>query len=162
MANPQTKFPMFVDRTDDFNLRQVAPRLWVGAERSPTKIPEGVWALVVDLYGEPFETKKESRYKLAKRLLHWPFIDGDNFPQGALFTIGREVKKARRVGPVLIHCQAGLSRSASAAYMVLRCCDGLSHDEAIRRVFVEEGWPRTTTIASAKGFVDAVKRVKAG
>lgn len=153
-------FPKFTHKDEDNNLRIVAPHLWIGAEHSPSKRPTGQpWELVVDLYGVPLEEGEDHRYDGAKEVLHWPFIDGEKFPDGLLQTVVSRVSQIRPLGHVLIQCQAGLSRSASATYAVLRLLDGLTHEEAFLRVYAgEPDFPRKTTIASARAFVDAVQR----
>ena len=150
----RSPFPYFVLRDDDHNLRMVAPRLWVGAEHAPKKTPAGRWKLVVDLYGVPLEEGEDGRYREADEVLHWPFIDGEQFPVGLLDAAVSRVQQARAMGHVLVHCQAGLSRSASTAYACLRVLDGLSHEEAFQRVYCgEPDFPRKTTIGSARSWV---------
>jgi hypothetical protein len=82
----------------------VAPRLWVGAEHSPKKTPAGRWRLVVDLYGVPLEEGEDHRYREVDELLHWPFIDGEKFPEGLLEAAVSRVAQARAQGHVLVHC----------------------------------------------------------
>lgn len=155
VGRPVVNYPAFTHKDEKHNLRIVAPRLWIGAEYAPLKIPAGPWALVVDLYGAPLEGGEDRRYQYANELIHWPFLDGDHFPEGLLPAILPRVRAARGSGPVLIHCQAGLSRSASATYAVLRLLDGLDHREAFARVYAgEPEFPRKTTIASARAFVE--------
>lgn len=160
-AGPDDKWPRYIDRSEFVNLRAVAPRLYVGAEGSPPRAP---WALVVDLYGVPLEEgQHDHRYRTAERLLHVPFIDGDAFPRGWLGAVLSAVGAARKQGDVLVHCQAGLSRSASAAYAVLRLVDKLSHADAYARIKTDEksrSWPRTETLASARRFVDRLSSLK--
>ena len=134
---------------DDMNLREVAPGLFVGDERSPLA---GEWATIIDFYGtrSPLIAAHQRR---AKRLLRIPFEDGQPFPPGALdaaWTAWQETDLDH--GNTLLHCQAGLSRSASAAYALLRKRYGLSHAEALARVttpFTAHQFPLRTTLASA-------------
>jgi hypothetical protein len=154
-AGPDKGWPRYIDRSEFVNLRAVGPRLYVGAEGSP---PKASWALVVDLYGAPLEEGRlDTRYRTTERLLHVPFLDGDAFPRGWLGAVVSAVSTARKHGMVLIHCQAGLSRSASAAYAVLRVLDGLPHADAYERIKTDEGtntWPRVETLGSARRFVE--------
>lgn len=158
-------WPRWIDPSDEVNLREVAPNLYVGAEYAPLRPPEGTrgnrWELVVDWYGS--SQRYPSRVqKTAKRVLSLPFDDGDRFPDGALSQMIRRVQAARRRGPVLLHCQAGLSRSASAAYAALRRLSRVPHEEALRRVkgHPSEGtqvirtYPRKDTLASARAWVE--------
>lgn len=151
------EFPRWIDRSHAANLREVGPNLFVGAEWSPGQPPKGKrWAAVVDLYGSSLEEPgREAIYHRADCLLHWPFLDGDYFPTGALDAVTRIVKLGRTRGPVLIHCQAGLSRSASAAYAMLRTQDKLGHADALARIKVprESEFPRKETLASAQTWV---------
>jgi len=88
----------------------------------------------------------------------------DRAPIGAAI-IGRVVAFVaahRPARPVLIQCYAGLSRSASLAYAVLRVVDGLDHDAALARVAhaVEHSdrtarFPHPVTLASAQAWCDA-------
>lgn len=147
-------FPRWIDRSATRNLREVGRNLYVGAEGSPAvRVGNRDWSLVVDLYGVPLESGRLDRYTGSVRTVTWPFLDGDHFPPGLLGLLSSLVPICRKRGPTLVHCQAGLSRSASAAYAMLRLQDRLSHDEALRRVTLEPGFPRTTTIASARSFV---------
>lgn len=65
---------------DDMNLREVAPGLYVGAERAT--LADG-WHTVIDLYGSrsPAVVGHQRR---ASHLLRLPFEDGQPFPPGAL------------------------------------------------------------------------------
>lgn len=149
-----TKWPRWIERDETINLREVAPNLYVGAEYATLHPPEGKkWELVVDWYGS--STQYPSRVKrTAKKLLSLPFLDGDAFPPKALDTLLRRVQSARSRGPVLVHCQAGLSRSASSAYALLRRLSRLPHEEALRRVKVMPGFPRKATLGSARGWAE--------
>ena len=152
-----TKWPRWIKKEEAINLREVAPNLFVGAEYATLHPPEGTrggrWELVVDWYGS--STQYPSRVmKTAKKVVSLPFLDGDAFPPKALDTLLRRVQAARRRGPVLVHCQAGLSRSASSAYALLRRMSRLPHEEAIRRVKVIPGFPRKETLRSARAWAE--------
>ena len=147
-------WPKWINKDERENLREVAPNVFVGAEYATLSPPGGKpWELVIDFYGS--DLRWPSRTKTtAKKALAIPFLDGDNFPAGALTTTVRAVREARKRGPVLIHCQAGLSRSASAAYAFLRRVSRVPHAEALRRVKVCAGFPRTETLGSARSWVE--------
>lgn len=148
-----SKWPRWVNRDESENLREVAPNVYVGAEYATLTPPGGKWELVVDFYGSDLRWPSRTR-DTAKKAIAIPFLDGDSFPPGALTKTLRAVRSARQRGPVLIHCQAGLSRSASAAYAFLRRVSRLPHAEALRRVKVCAGFPRVETLASARSWVE--------
>lgn len=151
-------YPRWVDKRDPYLLREVARNFYIGAERSPELDPGALWAAVVDLYGSGEE--RPARYEGANVLMRWPFYDGDSFPPGALDAIEGVLRGNLRHGPVLVHCQAGLSRSASAAYAMLRVLGAHNHAEALRRVKADPDFPRRKTLASARRW--AKKRSLAG
>lgn len=138
------------------NLREVAPGLFVGAVDAVTAQP---WHTIIDLYGTATDPFKRVRYATAHQVLSIPFPDGDAIPEGALERIDAALSRAK--APTLIHCQAGLSRSASVAYAMLRHRKHLSHDAALARVTTPghgHQFPRPTTLASARTWVQANRR----
>lgn len=145
-------WPQWSQPDEEYNLREVAPNLWVGAELSPGLRPAGPWHGVVDLYGSSSEAANKPLYAGVGELLQRPFYDGANFPKGTLDDILGLVVRHVGKGPILLHCQAGLSRSASAAYAMM-CLVGTPHREALRRVKVEKGFPRAETLKSARRWV---------
>jgi len=157
MPTAQTRYPRWVEPSPEQNLREVGRDLFVGAELAPAVRPRRRrWAVVVDLYGSSLEEPdRESIYSGADLLLHWPFLDGDSFPVGVLDAVERVIRVGRAKGPVLLHCQAGLSRSASAAYAMLRVLDHVDSERALQRVKVpgEDDFPRAPTLASARKWV---------
>lgn len=134
---------------DDMNLREVAPGLYVGAERAT--LADG-WHTVIDLYGSrsPAVVGHQRR---ASHLLRLPFEDGQPFPPGALDAAWEAWQRAdAEHGNTLLHCHMGLSRSASAAYALLRKRYGLSHAQALARVvtpITDHQYPLAPTLASA-------------
>jgi protein-tyrosine phosphatase len=141
---------------DEQNLREVAPGLWVGAVDAVTAQP---WHTIIDLYGTATDPFKRVRYANAQQVVSIPFADGDAIPEGALDRIHAALNQAQT--PTLIHCQAGLSRSASDAYGMLRHRGKLSHDAALARVTTPghgHQFPRPTTLASARAWVHARRR----
>ena len=156
---PKSRWPRWVERADEINLREVAPNLYVGGQFSPLEMPTGKkWELVVDFYGKSAQYPSRVR-DTAKKLLALPFLDGDRFPPGALTRALQQVRAARRRGPVLIQCQAGLSRSASAAYGLMRRIGRLSHAVALKRVKCRGAaeFPREATLASAREWVEKAR-----
>jgi hypothetical protein len=143
------RLPRWIDDDRAVMLRQVAPGLYLGAEGARKRMK---WGLVVDLYGSRLPV--DTQY-----LLRWPMFDGDPVSSTLLDAAVLLVRKIRdgRQGPVLVHCQAGLSRSPSVAYGLLRRLDGLTHQEALHRVLVDtpgwgklQGFPVPQTLASVK------------
>lgn len=156
-------YPEWLNTQGEYNLRLVGKNLAVGAFAAPElhlmdgrrSIP---WACIVDLYGssKEYDTSHGEAYKHATVMLRFPFEDGNGFPPGALDAIKAAVRAGRKTGPVLIHCAAGMSRSVSAAYAMLRVLDGLSHEAALERVRDPEqpNFPMRTTLASARRWVE--------
>lgn len=81
-------------------------------------------------------------------LFRTSFPDGTEI-QPRVFARALGVYRAAQ-GNVLVSCAAGLSRSPSVAYAILRRALGLGHAEALDRVSVE-GW----TLAGTKPFESA-------
>jgi hypothetical protein len=138
---------------DGMNLREVAPNLYVGEETAPLR---GDWHTIIDFYGHaPWIVSLE--YPKAKNYVRIPFEDGSAFPKGALDAAWDAWQLASlEGGDTLIHCQAGLSRSASAAYGLLRKRFGLRHAEAVARVvtpFTDHQYPLKATLKSAADWV---------
>jgi hypothetical protein len=134
---------------DGMNLREVAPNLYVGEETAPLR---GDWHTIIDFYGRAPWLVQLS-YPQARNYVRIPFEDGAEFPKGALDAAWDAYQMAAiEGGDTLIHCQAGLSRSASAAYALLRKRFGLRHAEALDRVvtpITDHQYPLTTTLRSA-------------
>lgn len=125
-----------------------------GAERLTDLVPETT--PVVQLYeglprlGKLFDP--ETGLAVGNRALRRPMYDGEVIPPSILDEIARWCEGRPRV---LVQCQAGLSRSASVAYALLRA-RSVGHDEALRRVSLTidhhdrpQRWPRRETIGSA-------------
>jgi hypothetical protein len=156
----RTRYPRWItlptrslDKLEPQNLREVGPNLFVGADGSPSYGTR--WALVVDLCGRTLDEGAIERdyAPFADKVFSAPFDDGHPIPKGHLEAIVPRVSLARERGPTLVHCAAGLSRSASVAYVVLRMEDGLHHEEALRRVSVpgiEPYYPHPVVLKSAR------------
>lgn len=135
-------WPAWVDRDAAVNLRQVGENLYVGAFAAHEKL--GLWGGVVSFYAPRGEPR-------TRRHLYWPFEDGERFPEGCLTAV--EAFCRDRQGPVLLHCAAGLSRSAAAAYAILCTHHRCSHEEALLRVRATPGYPLDETLLSAVDWV---------
>jgi protein-tyrosine phosphatase len=138
---------------EGMNLREVAPYLYVGEQTAPLR---GNWHTVIDFYGNaPYYVRPA--YKDVKNYVRIPFDDGDVFPDDALEAAWEAWQTAEdEGGETLIHCQAGLSRSASAAYALMRLRYGLDHDTALARVvtpYTAHQYPMRLTLASAYDWV---------
>ncbi len=154
-------YPRWINPKDEINLRAVASKLYVGGEKAPALCQGARWRLIVDLYGESLDATSRRGYSDAESLLAWPFNDGNRVPSGLLDVAVPLIGLALRRGPVLIHCQAGLSRSASVAYAVLRYHGGLTHQEALSRVITpgyEKIYPKAATLKSARVWVQQQRR----
>lgn len=158
-------YPFWVDEDFFHNTREVAPRLFVGAIRSPILARQGRLGkvtLIVSLCGESEDINEQiSRNRaycsVPERIIR-PFRDGEGFPGDLLDRIyDRTAAHLDAGGAVLIHCRAGLSRSVSAAYAVLRRREGLSHDAALDRVQGHPNFPCAGTLASARSWVHGMK-----
>lgn len=145
----------YSDKLNAVNLREVHPGLFVGGEVAPRRPPQGRWALVVDLCGRALEPGAPYVYERADMVLPIPFQDATPFPSGALDQIVETIAGLSGDGPVLVQCRAGLSRSASAAYALLRQA-GVPDAEAVRRVTVDAslGYPHPVVLNSARAWVD--------
>lgn len=154
----ENSWPKWANQSDLILLRQVGPCLFVGAEGSPTHAQAHGVRCIVDLYGDGVHPKvNDLRHQAYARVQTYrrPFLDGSKFPPGVLDKVSRLLEICMEGSvPMLIHCQAGLSRSASAAYAMLRHHHDLPEEEALRRVRVP-GWevfPRPTTLAAAEAW----------
>jgi hypothetical protein len=119
--------------------------------------PEKSWALVVDLAGEYHTKFGPLRYLFCKHVVSFPFRDGEPIPDGLLDQIYSFVVQHLLMGPILIHCQAGASRSVSVAYALLRRMYGLTHKTALARVqnpLLGPEFPAEATLQSARDWAE--------
>lgn len=147
---PLVQYPRWVDR--DCTLREVGPGLFVGDWRSPGLARQIPFKLVVRMTAGSALQPVRSDGSTA-RILHAPMNDGDALDPATLDAIDQEIRDALPRGPVLIHCQAGLSRSASVAYAMLRRIFGRSHQAAYSAVKAHANYPLRTTLDSARQWV---------
>lgn len=142
-------------------LRDVGEGVFVGSAGAHER-PEVEGLPVVQLYeglprlGPRFDP--ETGLAVGERALRRPFYDGDIAPPEMLDEVARWCAGEPRV---LVQCQAGLSRSASVAYALLRA-RGVGHAEALRRVAVrvehhdrDEVFPRRETLESCVAWATA-------
>ena len=147
------KFPRWISTSEEVMLREVAKGLYVGGCESVRRLQGEPWAAVIDLYGTSGEPARAQSYDGVIRapiLLRWPFDDNIAIPSGLLDAVSHLVAGNIRSGPILIHCQAGLSRSASVAYALLRTLGELTPKQALSRVYAVKGFPRRPTLGSAE------------
>jgi hypothetical protein len=106
-------------------ISQITDDLWTGGWLPDVKLPDD-FLFVVSMYpwGKYELGLSTARIEVAMQ-------DSDEVPDRAqLFTLGRIVNAFRGAGKTLVHCQAGLNRSALVAGVAL-ILDGHSPDEAI-------------------------------
>ena len=153
-------WPRWIDEAWKVNLREVAPGIFVGGHFSVRRFHPGrmtgVVALSRERVGEPPDLTSFYAALPRERLVWAPMEDGEGI---AGQTLDRALSLARSASaerPLLIHCQAGLSRSVSVAYGVLRILYGLSSDEALARVrgSRDTTFPLSITLRSARTWVD--------
>jgi len=152
MMNGET-FPQSLPTTDTrANLRRVAPGLYVGSALAVCERParNRDWWAVIDCHGPRgvASVHRELRFGQLDRVIRYAFEDGFPVPEALL--VAAEALYRRAVGSVLVSCAAGVSRSASVAYALLRVVRELPHDEAFERVVCSGGRPRPETLASAE------------
>lgn len=136
-----------------FNLREVASGFHLGAAAAATGRKD--WALVVDFDGLSQDADNRDCYPTTARVEVLRFTDGRSFPPGHLDRALVLLNEYRERGPILFHCAAGMSRSPSAAYAMLRVAYELPHEEALRRIQVPngDGYPLPRTLNSAIEWV---------
>ena len=137
MSAPPLTYPRWISPGFLYNLREVGPDLYVGSKvavASPP--PRREWAAWIDVHGDElgagFSAARETAIgKLRCPQLRWPFHDGYPIPEG-LLDAALAIYQARR-GPVLVSCAAGISRSVSVAYALVRALERVGHQESLSR-----------------------------
>jgi hypothetical protein len=150
----------------DTNLREVAPRLFVGSLLAAAL--DGPWSARVDLTydGVPDPDNPDAPY------LHVGIHDGEWYRAHQLDAIAAFVRLALNVHSnptlhartrVIVHCAAGVSRSPSVAYGLLRVIFGLDHETAFQRVLARLPMhpPMPDTLCSVRDWAD-VRCIQAG
>lgn len=145
--------PRWIDT--EKNLREVSSSLFVGNQSAP--MFPGKWGLIVDLCGQWQIDRRP--YPFGIPVLSFRLEDGNPIPDKVFEQVyDRSRVHLKRREPVLIHCAAGLSRSASMAYALLRVGRGMSHAAAMERVLtpasIERGYPMPMTIESARSWAE--------
>lgn len=162
VPNLSAQYPRWIHSGEDINLRAVGPLLLVGATRSPGVVPVEHLGGIVDLYGDSPESNAAGAQGVPR--LACTMLDGNAIPAKYMDAALELWRQCRNEGkPMLIHCQAGLSRSASMAYGLLRVEERLTHPEAMRRVqtpkYARE-FPRPATLASARTWARDTVRAR--
>lgn len=152
-------FPQYLPHADArANLRRVGADLYVGGATAILERPSpgrGWWG-AIDLHGgrhmEAF--RREPAFGDLDRFLRAAFEDGFPVPDGVLDAAAAFAR--RRQGPLLVCCAAGVSRSATVAYAILRAEGRAGHDAALRAVSCANGRPLPATLRSAEVWADAL------
>lgn len=149
-------YPIWINEADGVFLREVARGLFVGAQGAASVRP---WDLVVDLHGIELVTAGE--------VLVRTFSDGEPFPPAVLDEIYAKTERVLdQGGVVLLACEMGRSRSASAAYAMLRTIPRVGRNDAYNRIATQMTiptgtkrklsmtYPRRTTYKSASDWAE--------
>ena len=140
------------------NLREVGPNLFVGGMHAPATSPgpgRGHWSLILDLIGQ--HAAHPEKYAGCPHVMSVSLLDGEPIPMRLLDMFTARAATRREAGtPVLVHCAAGLSRSASVAVGALVAQDRLSWPEARARVAVVGGedYPMPRTLISVRKWLE--------
>ena len=154
MSLPEVRW---IDRPT--NLRQVAPGLYVGDLRSPMSGAGERFTTIVDLAGPSgnasLDQGRQRAYRAVPRYILRYFPDGQSIPDGLLDQV-LGVLRAEPRGRMLVHCAAGLSRSASVCYAMLRVQWHLNHQQALDRVRVDGSinFPNPMVLTSAWAWAE--------
>jgi protein-tyrosine phosphatase len=104
---------------------EIADNLWQGGCRNGLILPRFIGHLVSLHPWETYKVKHELDSHLAVRM-----HDTADQPTGQVDLLAAWVNSCRESGPVLVHCQAGLNRSALVTARALMLA-GATADEAI-------------------------------
>jgi protein-tyrosine phosphatase len=108
-------------------ISQLNDRLWVGGCQDGLVLPSNIEHLVSVYPWEEYTVNHELRSSLTVRM-----YDGDSVDEEVVEDVARAINECRRDGTTLVHCQAGLNRSALVAALALMTGDeGLGAAEAI-------------------------------
>lgn len=143
-----TTYPRFLLPTDSnfSTLREVYSGIFVGGARSPY-VMSGIVEYCIALHpldeeDIPFRLNQSFNFK---RFISAPIEDGVEVPEDVL---EMSWQMYRKYGSILIHCKAGLSRSATVAYAIL-LKSGFSNSEALRMVKIKKNYPFENMIIGA-------------
>lgn len=104
---------------------QITEKLWTGG--CPVRVVPSEFQFIVCLYPWESYTRHPHQTYLEARL-----YDSSSMPDKAtLYALADYVAAVSKIGPTLVHCQAGLNRSALVAGLAL-VRSGMSADNAIR------------------------------
>ena len=106
-------------------ISEIAPDLWQGGCRDGLILPPHIRHLVSLYPWESYKVRHELDSAVVVRMLDSTEQDTESIPILAAW-----VNACRKTGPVLVHCQAGLNRSALITACALML-EGASADEAI-------------------------------
>lgn len=143
------KYPMIVIQPSLVSssfLRRVERDLYVGSRGDDVlaAVPRAVVIQLAASLSEP----------VGREGVRVPLEDGQPIPDAVLDGLTDYARRSLARGrTVLVQCFAGLSRSASVAYAILRSVYGLPDHEALRRIETTAAgvrWPRRETIESAR------------
>ncbi len=102
-----------IKKSDLFN--SLEGHLWIGSTPAAQPGSHAMFTFIVNLY--PWEQYPMSEHQV---MLMAPLLDSDQMPnEDVLNMLAEYVNMARRVGPTLVHCQAGRNRSALICALAL-------------------------------------------
>jgi len=137
-------------------LREVAHGVYVGNEGSVRALADALDGRVGVI-----RLATASSTPRVVALVDLPVEDGEPIPDHVIEAAVLHARDIRAAGlPLLLACYAGLSRSASIAYAVLRDM-GVTHAEALRRVRSSAAlrqWPHPVTLDSVVRWVARQER----
>lgn len=148
-----TKYPRWMN--DRYNLREVAPGLYVGGIYSFSVMADKVLSKVIltDIRTVRSDTDQKVLLKMIGDygpVLYLPFNDQTPIPEYVFETVW---SMYRSTGSMLIACFAGISRSVSVTYAML-VMSGYSREEAVALCFDPTQTPHHITFESAQRWVD--------
>jgi hypothetical protein len=158
-----------IDDTEYTDLREVAPGLFVGGMFAPRYAP-GRFKTIINLYGHGWPKSREPPANIQDMLLaqeralrgvshHLIFRMEDDHPFPSwLYDIVERTIRANNGDGVLIHCFAGISRSMSMAYAMLRTVYNKDDNDAYAAASHPLYMPCTEPLLSAIDWARARNR----
>ena len=107
-------------------MSQIDDRLWVGGCQDGMVLPTYIEHLVSVYPWEKYTVNHELQSSLTVKM-----FDADGVDEELVRTVAVAINECRRDGTTLVHCQAGLNRSALVAAFALMSGDGMSAADAI-------------------------------